>query len=140
MLETLWSVEINAKTRNLWAFKQFTERLACTAEEYGIAVEVRSEAWTGQERPRCRSTGRTTRHGDTLICPCGFEGNADLTASETFLKRHTEKAVRPMARPVRFEWDDHDWSEPPRSHERPKEQRTDPSTVHHDGNVASGES
>ena len=94
MLETLWSVEINAKTRNLWAFKQFTERLACTAEEYGIAVGVRSEAWTGQERPRCGSTGRTTRHGDTLICPCGFEGNADLTASETLLKRHTEQAGR----------------------------------------------
>ncbi|MEF8870555.1 MAG: transposase, partial [Haloarculaceae archaeon] len=47
---------------------------------------------------------------------------------------------RPMARPVRFEWDDHEWSELPCSHESPKEQRTDPSTVHRDGNVASGES
>ncbi|ERJ07636.1 Neutral proteinase, partial [Halorhabdus tiamatea SARL4B] len=72
-------------------------------------------------------------------CQCGFEGHADLTASETFLKRHTTKEVRPMARPVRFEWDDHNWSESPRSH-RPKEQRTDPSTVHPGGNVASGES
>ncbi|MFB6163149.1 MAG: transposase, partial [Halococcoides sp.] len=138
--------------------KQFTERLACTAEEYGISVEVRSEAWTSQECPQCGSTDRTTRHQDTLTCPCGFEGHADLTASETFLRRHqnsqssdwrtrrfasrqrhTEQAVRPMARPVRFEWDDHDWSESPHSH-RPKEQRTDPSTVHRDGNVASGES
>ena len=41
--------------------------------------------------------------------------------------------------PARFEWDDRDWSEAPRSR-RPKEQRTDPSTVHWDGNVASGES
>jgi putative transposase len=134
-----WSVETNAKTHNFWAFKQFTERLACTAEEYGISVEVRSEAWTSQECPQCGGTDRTTRHQDTLTCPCGFEGHADLTASETFLRRHVEQAVRPMARPVRFEWDDHQWSEPPRSH-RPKEQRTDPSTVHRDGNVATGES
>jgi len=45
--------------------------------------------------------------------------------------------VRVMARPVWFQWDDHKWSESPRSH-CPKEQRTDPSTVHRDGNVASG--
>jgi putative transposase len=158
VLDTHWSVETNAKTHNFWAFKQFTERLVCTAEEYGISVEVRSEAWTSQECPQCGSTDRTTRHQDTLTCPCGFEGHADLMASETFLKRHIEKAVRPMARPVssetdsfrdaenaqrfqaRFEWDDHDWSESPHSHESPKEQRTDPSTVHRDGNVASGES
>jgi len=139
VFETHWSVETNAKTHNFWAFKQFTERLVCTAEEYGISVEVRSEAWTSQECPHCRSTDRTTRHQDTLTCPCGFEGHADLTASETFLRRQTEQAVRPMARPVRFEWDDHNWSESPRSH-RPKEQRTDPSTVHRDGNLASGES
>ncbi|AQL44458.1 transposase [Halorientalis sp. IM1011] len=139
VLDTHWSVETNAKTHNFWAFKQFTERLACTAEEYGISVEVRSEAWTSQECPQCGGIDRTTRHQDTLTCPCGFEGHADLTASETFLKRHSEKTVRPMARPVRFEWDDHNWSELPRSH-RPKEQRTDPSTVHYNGNVASGES
>ena len=140
VLETHWSVETNAKTHNFWAFKQFTERLACTAEEYGISVEVRSEAWTSQECPQCGSTDRTTRHQDTLTCLCGFEGHADLTASKTFLKRHTEQAVRPMARPVRFEWDDHNWSGIPHPHERPKEQRIDPSTVHRDGNVASGES
>ncbi|QCC51204.1 IS200/IS605 family transposase [Halapricum salinum] len=139
VLETHWSVRVNEKTHNFWAFKQFTERLACTAEEYGISVEVRSEAWTSQECPQCGSTDRTTRHRDTLTCPCGFEGHADLTASETFLKRHTEQVVRPMARPVRFQWDDHQWSESPRSH-RPNKQRTDPSTVHHNGNVASGES
>jgi len=139
VLGTHWSVETNAKTHNFWAFKQFTERLICTAEEYGISVEVRSEAWTSQECPQCGSTDRTTRNQETLTCPCGFEGHADLTASATFLKRHTEQEVRPMARPVRFEWDDHDWSELPPSH-RPKEQRTDPSTVHRGGNVASGES
>ncbi|GAB7091521.1 hypothetical protein JCM18237_17920 [Halorubrum luteum] len=119
VLDTHWSVETNAKTHNFWAFKQFTERLVCTAEEYGISVEVRSEAWTSQECPQCGSTDRTRRGASR--------------------QRHTEQAVRPMARPVRFEWDDHEWSESPRSH-RPKKQRTDPSTVHRDGNVASGES
>jgi len=140
VLETHWSVETNAKTHNFWAFKQFTERLACTAEEYGISVEVRSEAWTSQECPQCGSTERTTRHQDTLTCPCGFKGHADLTASKTFLRRHTEQAVRPMARPVRFEWDNHQWRSTTDASSNPKEQRTDPSTVHRDGNVASGES
>jgi len=139
VLDTHWSVETNAKTHNFWAFKKFTKRLACTAEEYGISVEVRSEAWTSQECPQCGSTDRTTRHQETLTCLCGFEGHADLTASKTFLERQTEQTVRPMARPVRFEWDDHNWSESPRSHESPKEQRTDQSTVHSDGKVASGE-
>ncbi|NGM69851.1 transposase [Natronolimnobius sp. AArcel1] len=139
VLDTHWSVETNAKTHNFWAFKKFTKRLACSAEEYGITVEVRSEAWTSQECPQCGGTDRTTRHQDTLTCPCGFEGHADLTASETFLRRHAEQAVGLMARPVRFEWDDHDWSGIPYPHESPKEQRTDPSTVHRDGNIASGE-
>src|SRR6056297_3013525 len=90
--------------------------------QHGISVEVRSEAWTSQECPQCGSTERTTRHQDTLTCPCGFEEHADLTASETFLRRHqnsessgwrtrhevsrqrhTEQAVRPMARPVSSE-------------------------------------
>ena len=140
VLETHWSVETNAKTHNFWAFRQFTERLACTAEEYGISVEVRSEAWTSQECPRCGSTDRTTRHRDTLTCPCGFEGHTDLTASKTFLERQAAQAVRPMARPVRLKWDDHAWSEASSSRESPNEQRTDPSTAHRGGNVASGES
>jgi len=124
VLEASWSVRANAKTHNFWAFRRFINRLACTAEEFGITVEVRSEAWTSRECPNCGSTERTTRHRDTLTCPCGFEGHADLTASETFLRRH-ETVSRPMARPVRFEWDDHDWSESPRSL-RPKEARTNP--------------
>ena len=139
VLETHWSVETNAKTHNFWAFRKFADRLACTAEEYGITVEVQSEAWTSQECPQCGSTDRTTRHQDTLTCLCGFEGHADLTASKTFLERQTEGEVRPMARPVRFEWDDHEWSESPRSHDSPKEARTDRSTVDSVGKVASGE-
>ena len=123
VLDTHWSVEANAKTHNFWAFRAFIDRLACTAEEYGISVEVRSEARTSQECPQCGSTERTTRHRDTLTCPCGFEGHADLTASETFLRRQTDVA-RPMARPVRLKWNDHEWSESPRSCSN--EERTNP--------------
>jgi dihydrodipicolinate synthase/N-acetylneuraminate lyase len=39
---------------------------------------------------------------------------ANLVASETFLRRQTT-VPRPMARPVCLKWDDHDWSESPRS-------------------------
>ena len=124
VLDTHWSVETNAKTHNFWAFRAFVNRLACTAEEYGISVEVRSEAWTSQECPNCGSTEETTRHRDTLTCPCGFEGHADLVASETFLRRQTT-VTRSMARPVCLKWDNHDWLESPRSH-RLNEEHTNP--------------
>jgi putative transposase len=128
VLETHWSVRTNAKTHNFWAFRAFVKRLACTAEEFGITVEVRSEAWTSQTCPNCGSTTDTIRHQDSLTCACGFDGHADLTASETFLRRH-KSVDRPMAWPVRFKWDDHNWSEMPHSHESPNEQRTDQSTL-----------
>ena len=48
VLDTHWSVRANAKTHNFWAFRAFIDRLACTAEEYGITVEVRPESWTSQ--------------------------------------------------------------------------------------------
>jgi len=148
VLETHWSVRVNQKTHNFWAFRAFIDRCACTAEEFGITVEVRTEAWTSQTCPQCGSTEDTTRHQDTLTCTCGFEGHADLTASETFLKRHQKSesyewrtrreasrqrhetdVPRPMARPVRFEWDDHQWSELPYSRVSPKEARTDHSIL-----------
>ena len=138
ILETHWSVETNAKTHNFWAFKQFVERLVCTAQVFGIEVEVRSEAWTSQTCPNCGSIDRTTRHGDTLVCECGFEGHSDLEASRLFLERQTNETVRRMAPPVRFEWDDHSWSESPRSRESPEESRTNQSTTVSGGNVAAG--
>jgi putative transposase len=123
VLDTHWSVETNAKTHNFWAFRAFVNRLACTAEEYGMSVEVRSEAWTSQKCPNCGSKTDTIRNQDTLTCPCGFEGHADLTASETFLRRQTT-VTRSMARPVCLKWDDHHWSESPRS--VPNEEHTNP--------------
>ena len=93
VLETHWSVEANAKTHNFWAFRAFLNRLAYTAEEYGMSVEARSEAWTSRECPDCGERDEMVRHGDTLTCPCGFDGHADLTASATFLNRHTDSEI-----------------------------------------------
>ena len=126
VLDTHWSVRVNEKTHNFWAFKKFIHRLACVCEEYGIRLEAESEAWTSQTCPECGDHKETVRHEDTLTCPCGFEGHADLTASETFLRENSDCEIRSMARPVRFEWDDHDWSGKPHPHESPKEVRTNP--------------
>ncbi len=126
VLESHWSVRVNEKTHNFWAFKKFIHRLACVCEEYGISLVVESEAWTSQTCPECGNHEKTFRHEHTLTCPCGFEGHADLTASETFLRENSDTEIRPMARPVRFEWDDHDWSGKPHPHESPNEVRTNP--------------
>ena len=80
---------------NFWAFRAFIDRLECTAEEFGILVKEASEAWTSQTCPACGSTDRTVREGDSLTCPYGFDGHADLTASETFLRQQNEQP-RPM--------------------------------------------
>ena len=68
-----------------------------------------SEAWTSQTCPECGEREQTRRHRETLTCPCGFEGHADLVASRTLLEQATNTDVRPTARPVRFQWDDHQW-------------------------------
>jgi putative transposase len=141
VLDTHWSVEVNAKTHNFWAFRAFIDRLVCTAEEYGIAVEIRCEAWTSQTCPECDAMGSTTRHGETLTCTCGFEGHADTTASETFLQNQEgENSIRrPMARPVCLTWDNHEWRPttpaPNCTRTNPNEEHTNRST--RKGNLAS---
>jgi len=100
-------VRATVKMHNFWEFRVFTDRLACTAEKFAITVEVRPEAWISQECPNCGSATETTRHQDTLTCPCGFEGYANLTASEMFLRRHESNVPRSMARFACPKWDDH---------------------------------
>jgi putative transposase len=138
VLSEHWSAAVNEKTHQFWAYRSFIDRLAMTAEEYGITVEVRSEAYTTAECPECGERDDTERDGDVFRCPCGYEGHADLDASRTFLERRAdETAVGSMARPVRLTWDDHTWSELPHSPERasPNEERTNRSTD--DGKLAS---
>jgi putative transposase len=141
VLETHWSVSVNAKTDNFWAFRAFIDRVACTAEDYGIAIEARSEAWTSQTCLECGAIESTTRDGETLTCSCGFEGHADMTASETFLLKQEEAVTtvpRPMARPVCLTWDNHEWrstTAAPRRRRNPNEEHTNRST--REGNLAS---
>ncbi len=132
VLVDYWSAEVNEKTHQFWAYRSFIDRLATTAEEYGITVEVRSEAYTTAECPVCGEREKTERNGDVFRCSCGSEGHADLGASRTFLERQAgvNLDVGSMARPVRLKWDDHIWSELSRSPERasPNEERTNRST------------
>jgi putative transposase len=142
VLSTHWSPRVNGKTHNFWAYRRFIDRLEDVCEEYGITVEEESEAWTSQECPECGEREGTIRHEDSLACPCGFEGHADLVASESFLRRQTE--VGSMARPVYLKWNKHCW----REHHNPpsiavettaNEEYTDQSTAS-SGNVALGDS
>ncbi|MFW5896187.1 MAG: RNA-guided endonuclease InsQ/TnpB family protein, partial [archaeon] len=110
VLSTHWSPRVNEKTHNFWAYHRFTDRLEDVCDEYGITVEEESEAWTSQECPECSEREETIRHEDSLTCPCGFEGHADLVASESFL-RQQNNAVGPMARPVYLKWNNHEWRE-----------------------------
>jgi len=139
VLSDHWSARVNEKTHQFWAYHSFINRLATTAEEYGITVEVESEAYTTVECPVCGERDETDRHGDVFRCSCGYEGHADLDASRTFLERQagTNLEAGSMARPVRLKWDDHNWSESPGSPERarPNEERTHRSTG--DGKLAS---
>jgi putative transposase len=139
VLAAQWSAAVNEKTHQFWAYRSFIDRLATTAEEYGITVEVRSEAYTTAECPVCGERDETERDGDVFRCSCGYEGHADLDASRTLLERQagTNLEVGSMARPVRLKWDDHNWSEIPHSPERasPNEERTNRSTS--DGKLAS---
>ncbi len=134
-----WSARVNEKTHQFWAYRSFVDRLATTAEEFGISAEVRSEAFTTATCVACGERLETKRRGDVFRCPCGYEGHADLGASRTFLRQETgtEFEAGSMARPVRLKWDDHNWSETPHSPERasPNEERTNQSTG--DGKVAS---
>ncbi|WP_158057984.1 RNA-guided endonuclease InsQ/TnpB family protein [Halorussus halophilus] len=127
VLSTHWSVRVNEKTHNFWAFRRFITRLESVCEEYGISVHEESEADTTRECPACGEKNRTTRNGDVFWCPCGHEGHADLDASKLFLVKQANIEVGPMARPVRFEWDNHDWrstTDVPLSWTNPKEART----------------
>ena len=100
-----------------------------------------SEAWTSQTCPECGEREKTIRHEDSLTCSCGFEGHADLIASESFLRQQTRE-VRPMARPVYLKWNNHEWRE---HHDSPSivettanEEYTDQSTTP-SGNIALGD-
>ena len=111
VLSTHWSVCANEKTHNFWAYRRFITRLECVSEEYGISVESKSEAWTSQRCPKCGEREKTVRYEDSLTCPkCGFEGHADLAASESLLKQQST-GFRLMAQPVYLKWNNHDWRE-----------------------------
>ncbi|MBB6645734.1 RNA-guided endonuclease InsQ/TnpB family protein [Halobellus ruber] len=109
VMEPQPSPEINEKLNHFWAVTQFIDQLRSVCGEYGIQVQEKSETWTSQACPDCGEQAETVRHRETLACSCGLDGHADLTAAETLLRWNTDQQVRPMARPVRFQWDNYEW-------------------------------
>ena len=109
IVQAHWSATVNLKTHEFWAFRRVIDRLDNVTSEYGIQLVEKSEAWTTQECPECGERDDTTRKKDAFQCgSCGFEGHADLKASRVFLERETG-SVGSMARPVRLDWDNHQW-------------------------------
>lgn len=47
---------VTEKTNPFWAYRGFVDRLAYTAEEFSITLEVRTASWTSQGCPACGST------------------------------------------------------------------------------------
>jgi putative transposase len=140
VLSTHWSVKANEKTHNFWAYRRFTDRLRSVSEEYGIEVHKESERDTTRKCPNCGEKEQTKRDGDFFWCPCGHEGHADLDASKQFLEEQTNIEVGSMARPVRLEWNNHEWrstTDAPSWWTNFKEERTNQSTLREQGNVAS---
>lgn len=137
VLDTHWSVTVNEKTHNFWAYRRFLDRLTHVTAEYGINVVEQSEAFTTQTCPACGESDETHRHGDFFRCKvCGFEGHADLKASRVLLERETGSELRSMARPVCLKWNDHLWSGTSHPH-RSNEEHTNRSTRRKVGKVAS---
>ncbi|WP_049934605.1 RNA-guided endonuclease InsQ/TnpB family protein [Haloplanus natans] len=99
----------NRKLTEFWANRRFTDRLGHLCDEHGIELVTVQEFDSSQECPDCGTVEGTTRDRDRLRCRCGYEGHADLTAARTLLSREIGKLPRPMARPVRFQWDNHRW-------------------------------
>nr|WP_308203514.1 zinc ribbon domain-containing protein [Halorubrum ezzemoulense] len=114
------------------------ERLSHTAGEYGITVEMRSEADTIRTCPAYGEQDDTDRDSDVFRCPCSHEAHADLCASRTFLEQQADEIeAGSIVRPVRLRWDDHNWSGVSHSPERASrnEERTNRSPD--DGKLAS---
>jgi putative transposase len=148
VLQAHWSATVNEKTHQFWSHGRFRRRLREVLEgEYGIAVTEVNEAGTSSTCPECG--GETVhREGELLTCSdCGFEGHADLAASENLLVANTDGS---MARPAvsrantterahrsvaRLKWDDHRWRR--RDHQT-NEEPANRSTTDNGGNLASG--
>ena len=123
VLEAHWSVRANAKTHNSGRSERLSKPSACVARSTVSTSKRGRKRGLRKSAPLCKREA-TVRHEDTLTCSCGFQGHADLTASETFLKREASGEVGPMARLARFKWGDHSWSTP--SCACPNEQRVNP--------------
>jgi len=100
VLEAHWSVRVNEKTHNFWAFKKFIHRLACVCEEYGISLETESEAWTSQTTSRVwrpREDGSPRGYADVSMWLRGARrphGVRDVPSGKQQLRNQADGTAR----------------------------------------------
>jgi len=101
--------QTNAVVHNFWSHKHLADRIRYTAEEYGIAVEKVSEAYSSTTCPRCRSRSNE-RRGRLFRClRCGLESHRDAVGVTNMASLRGEIAVRVMAHPLLLRWDGCGW-------------------------------
>lgn len=96
VLASHWSAMVNEKTHQFWSHGWFRRRLHEVLEgEYGISMREVDEAGSSSTCPDCGSGG-VDRNGEVLAChDCGFEGHADVAASENLLCEFGGSMARP---------------------------------------------
>jgi transposase len=62
---------------NFWSYRYLTERIRCTAENYGIINEFVDERGTSSMCPRCGSEDKIRRGRLFKYKSCGLEAHCD---------------------------------------------------------------
>lgn len=71
----------NAMVHNFWSHRHLTERLKCTAENYGIEVKLIDERGTSSKCPRCGSN-KAIKRGRLFSCKeCELEAHRDAVGA-----------------------------------------------------------
>jgi hypothetical protein len=96
----------NRTSEYCWSNTSYTK---CKTNKREVRDALYAELRAETELP-AQLVQAAIRHENSLTCPCGFEGHADLVASESFLRRQNT-AVGAMARPVYLKWNKHSWRE-----------------------------
>jgi Transposase and inactivated derivatives len=78
VLPTHWSVEVDEKTHQFWVYRPLIDRLATTAEEYGITIILNPEAHTTAE---CLECGEW--NDDVFRCLCGRKRHTGIDVSRS---------------------------------------------------------
>jgi len=104
------SHKVNSMIHNFWSFNYITQRLKCTAQEYGIQVKEVSEYETSSRCIQCGS-GNVERKGRLFRClGCALEAHRDTIGVLNMANLQYEgTAIRVMTHPNLLKWDGMRW-------------------------------